>query len=50
MSMTNAVQDVSNKALGTEKGVENKVPHEVTDAVKQGASDVTSSEKEKQST
>lgn len=50
MSMTNAVQDVSNKALGTEKGVENKVPHEVTDAVKQGASDVTSSEKEKPST
>lgn len=50
MSMTNAVQDVSNKALGTEKGVENKVPHEVTDAVKQGASEVTSSEKEKPST
>lgn len=45
MSMTNAVQDVSNKVLGTEKGVENKVPHEVTDAVKQGASDVTSSKK-----
>ena len=50
MSMTNPVQDVSNKALDAEKGVENKVPHEVTDAVKQGASEVTSSEKEKPST
>ena len=50
MSMTNPVQDVSNKALDAEKGVENKVPHQVTDAVKQGASELTSSEKEKPST
>ena len=26
MTMTNPVQDVSNKALDAEKGVENKVP------------------------
>ena len=50
MTMTNPVQDVSNKALDAEKGVENKVPQEVTDTVKQGASELTSSEKEKPST
>ena len=50
MTMTNPVQDVSNKALDAEKGVENKVPHQVTDAVKQGANELTSSEKEKPST
>ena len=44
MTMTNPVQDVSNKALDAEKGVENKVPQEVTDTVKQGASELTSSE------
>ena len=50
MTMTNPVQDVSNKALDAEKGVENKVPQEVTDTVKQGASELTSLEKEKPST
>ena len=33
MTMTNPVQDVSNKALDAEKGVENKVPQEVTETV-----------------
>lgn len=47
MSISNAVQNVSNKVLGTEKDIENKAPNEVTDAAKQEAGKVTSSDLEK---
>lgn len=50
MSITDAVQDVSNKVFGTEKDVEKKVPNEVTDAVEQEAGKLTGSDVQKPST